>query len=453
MAIVIPPPFAQAQAVPSLLPPSVTGIGASALPGETIAIFGANFFNITSVDFNGTSAIFSVQDQGWISAVVPIGATTGPIHVVNKLGVATSATFTVLTPGRLVRAGWPIPTATGTTPEAGGRIYTMAMYLRSDATAFNFRIANRDYASGMGLGSFTANIAAYASDGTGKPTGSPFASYTGQTVPGEVGSASFLSLAFSGVTRGIDGKVVICIGVPQGTTIAYQGTLQQGYYSAGSTNVSTAPSGLSTNIATQFFCDISYQSVGRALVFMGDSITVGYNSVFETTAAQFIAAHKDWAIDAKGIVQIGSFANFAAYTSNPYFWDEQAWIGDPDVVWMLGTNDLSYSNFATMKAAMLTCIAHAASLTTGRQYMRLCPPQAAYADANGARLSWNADVRANYASYGITAIYDAAAAQSAGGLADNSTQTSLYSAYDSGDDTHINAAGNAQEQAGLEAIL
>ncbi len=73
--------------------------------GTTVTIDGTNFNGASAVNFNGTSASFSIVSNTQISAVLPAGATTGVITVVTAGGTATSATsFTVN----------PTPTATAT---------------------------------------------------------------------------------------------------------------------------------------------------------------------------------------------------------------------------------------------------------------------------------------------------------------------------------------------------
>jgi uncharacterized repeat protein (TIGR01451 family) len=61
-----------------------------------ITITGTNFLGATAVLFNGTSASFTVTNNGVIGATVPSGATSGPITVVAPGGTNSSASsFTV----------------------------------------------------------------------------------------------------------------------------------------------------------------------------------------------------------------------------------------------------------------------------------------------------------------------------------------------------------------------
>lgn len=65
--------------------------------GTTAVITGTNFCGSTGVAFNATTATtFTVDSATQITATVPIGATTGPLHVATPSGTADSATdFTV----------------------------------------------------------------------------------------------------------------------------------------------------------------------------------------------------------------------------------------------------------------------------------------------------------------------------------------------------------------------
>lgn len=64
--------------------------------GQKVTIFGSHFVGTTKVQFNGTSASFTVTSTNTIVAVVPTGATTGPIKVTNAGGSVTSVgSFTV----------------------------------------------------------------------------------------------------------------------------------------------------------------------------------------------------------------------------------------------------------------------------------------------------------------------------------------------------------------------
>ena len=69
----------------------------SGAPGQTVTLTGSGFVGVTAVQFNGTpAASFAVQSATRLTAVVPAGATAGPVSVRTAAGTGSSAT--VFTP-------------------------------------------------------------------------------------------------------------------------------------------------------------------------------------------------------------------------------------------------------------------------------------------------------------------------------------------------------------------
>jgi hypothetical protein len=74
-------------------PPTITGFSpTSGNAGTFVTITGTNFDTTTNVYFNGASAPWRVDSSTQVTAIVPTGATTGPISVQTQAGTATSAT-------------------------------------------------------------------------------------------------------------------------------------------------------------------------------------------------------------------------------------------------------------------------------------------------------------------------------------------------------------------------
>jgi len=85
-----------------VVPPTITGFTpASGLVGTTITISGTDFSAVAAnnlVQFNGVAAVVISATPTTITAVVPAGATTGPITVTIGANTATSTNpFTILT--------------------------------------------------------------------------------------------------------------------------------------------------------------------------------------------------------------------------------------------------------------------------------------------------------------------------------------------------------------------
>lgn len=369
-----------------------------------------------------------------------------------SLIAADSPAATIWPAGKAARVGAPVATSTGGTPEAGGRVYAQPYYVPTDVTSTNVILGNRTYSAGVA--SFVGNVSVYASDGTGKPTGSALATFTGVTIPGD---GTTTTVGPFPVTRGSDGKVVVCIGVPQGTSVAVDLNVQFGYFVTGTTTTSPNPGGWSVSAASVFSVTLEFITARRYLVMHGDSLTVGYSVGtavgFENAVGNLIAAHKDWAVQVVGIVQFGSLANFANFAGLPFLWDTQKWSSNPDLMCWLGTNDIQLQSLSGMQSNRATILSHFQSLSSGRAYIATIPGQTAFADAGGVRALYNTDTNANATSLGWTAVRDRAAKQNVGGLSDNSTATTLFASYDTGDGVHDNIAGNQQDQTGTEAIL
>ncbi len=80
------------------LGPFITFVLPAGKAGDTAQILGQNLTRTTSVTFNGAEATsFTVVSDTYLTAVVPSGATSGPVVVTNRSGILTSnKNFTVL---------------------------------------------------------------------------------------------------------------------------------------------------------------------------------------------------------------------------------------------------------------------------------------------------------------------------------------------------------------------
>ncbi len=77
--------------------PRITGFTpTSAVVGKSVLITGANFTGATAVRFNGQAANFTVLSTTLIRAIVPTGATTGPLTITTSAGTAQSLSNFVL---------------------------------------------------------------------------------------------------------------------------------------------------------------------------------------------------------------------------------------------------------------------------------------------------------------------------------------------------------------------
>ena len=101
--------------------PTISGVSPThGTPGATVALTGTNLLGATAVSFNGRPAFsFKVVSASEVDAVVPGGATTGPVRVTTPNGFTTSPSFTV--------DAALVPTLTSFTPTAlsAGTVVTL----------------------------------------------------------------------------------------------------------------------------------------------------------------------------------------------------------------------------------------------------------------------------------------------------------------------------------------
>jgi uncharacterized repeat protein (TIGR03803 family) len=96
----------------------------SAEVGQTAEILGQGFSGTTAVSFDGTAAAFTVQSDTYLTATVPVGATTGFVTVTETGGTLTSNTKFRVTPQ--ITSFTPTSGPPGTTVVITGESFTQA---------------------------------------------------------------------------------------------------------------------------------------------------------------------------------------------------------------------------------------------------------------------------------------------------------------------------------------
>jgi hypothetical protein len=110
------------------------------LPGTTVLITGTSFTNASDVSFNGTpAASFVVTNNTTLSAVVPVGVTTGKITVTAPGGTGQSATDFVVDSGDLGVAVFDSPDPVFI---RSNLVYTIILTNGGPVSALNVRFTN-----------------------------------------------------------------------------------------------------------------------------------------------------------------------------------------------------------------------------------------------------------------------------------------------------------------------
>ena len=266
------------------LPPTLTQFTpTSGLIGTGVTLTGTHFLGATDVRFNGVSVLqFEVVSRRSLQAVVPPGATSGPISVVTPSGTAVSADpFTVTDGG--ISSRLFVPIVLRSRGRTAGSFFTSELTLtnRGSKTA----AVKYTYTAAIGTGSGTV----LSSLGAGRQRVIPdaIAYLTSLGVPIGSGSAGgTLKVDFSNLSSPSDAAVTVRVSTP----------VEEGQGRAGLAYMGLNPDGLLTgsafitglrqnsrdrsNVALQNAGDSSQGIVTlRVTVFSGDSAAPGRSMV------------------------------------------------------------------------------------------------------------------------------------------------------------------------------
>jgi predicted extracellular nuclease len=154
-----------------IITPTITSFTpTSGAAGTTINISGSGFTAATSVQFNGTAAVsYVVNSDTSITAIVPLGVTSGPISVVTPGGTATSSTnFSfVFTPAPTITSFAPPNAPIGTSLVITGTNFTGATSVTINGLAALFLVnSNTQITATIPSGGTTGSITVTTPGGT-----------------------------------------------------------------------------------------------------------------------------------------------------------------------------------------------------------------------------------------------------------------------------------------------
>src|SRR5438552_3279074 len=133
--------------------PTITSFTPTSGPGGTVVtIAGSNFTGATTVAFNGqAAAAFGVNSDTQIQALVPSGASSGPISITTPAGTGSSTSnFTVTAPppgNLLLNPGFELDVDNNSSPDGWT---TSARFLRSNEVVHSGSFAGKHLEAGAG---------------------------------------------------------------------------------------------------------------------------------------------------------------------------------------------------------------------------------------------------------------------------------------------------------------
>ena len=266
------------------LPPTLTRFSPASGPaGTRVTLTGTQFLGATDVLFNGVRCLdFEVVSGTSIEAVVPPGASSGPISVVTPGGtVVSNDPFTVTSGGIHSRLFVPIVLRSqGRTP---GSFFTSELTLTNRGS--RDAAIQYTYTASIGTGSGTALDSLEAGQQRVIPDAIAYLTALGVPIGGGSAGGTLL-VDFSNLSAASDAAVTVRVSTP----------VEAGSGSAGLAYLGLDPNGLlagpafitglrqnsqdRSNVALQNTGDSSQESVTlRVTVFSGDSASAGRSVV------------------------------------------------------------------------------------------------------------------------------------------------------------------------------
>jgi IPT/TIG domain len=246
-------------------PPLVNSLTPNSGPvGTSVDIGGHYFTGATSVKFNGTVAVFTVDSDSEMHVTVPSGATTGPVSVTTPNGTTWNLSFTV-TPS-------PPPTISSFTPTSGppGTSVDIQGTNLTGATSVKFNGAVASYTVNSST-EITAHV----------PTGATSGSISVTTPGGTATSSSSFTVASPTTissftpTRGPVGTSVSITGsgFTDATSVNFNGTAASYTVNSPTSITTTVPSGATSGPISVTTPDGTGVSDGSFTVISAPTIT------------------------------------------------------------------------------------------------------------------------------------------------------------------------------------
>jgi len=194
--------------------PVIAGFTPTSGPvGTSVVISGSALTGATAVAFNGTNAsTYSVDNDGQITATVPVGATTGPVSVTSPGGTASNGTFTV-SPAPTIASFSPTAGSIGVTVVITGSAFTGATSVTFNGTSASYTVnSDTQITATVPSGATTGQLVVVTPSGSGTSVGTFTVNAPGPIQSAASGNWSSPSTWFNNVPPGTFDSVEILNG-------------------------------------------------------------------------------------------------------------------------------------------------------------------------------------------------------------------------------------------------
>jgi lysophospholipase L1-like esterase len=402
----------------------------------------------------GKATIVSGSAGGLLSGVA-VGAT----NITATLGAVTSPAVVATVTSSLILSRARMVTCYNSSIAVGVPFsVALPIWIPDDVTRVRFLISNRDCAQGsIATGVAGCKAAVYKSLGTadGQVTGSPIFEDAAVTIP-TLGADYSTGWVTVGSARGSDGNIVLAYSVPTGQDLATNNNSTYGRRSITSAAVNPLPGDMAESYSFPFTVAVEYETAAVRLMGEGDSLSQAYDpfhgagTTFQGSFLYRLGPENGYAVDNNGIPG-STLEQWNDTVGRPNYKLGQRPDGTTAVV-ELSINDLPTLAGADNAAKAATFISR-----VGVQVVQLqnagvvrimwinLPPSLAYVANDAVRVLINASLPG---TLGAGNVVDASAV-----VTDPGDATALNPAYDVGDGTHWNGAGQAAVKAALLAKL
>ncbi|MES2388430.1 MAG: IPT/TIG domain-containing protein, partial [Bacteroidota bacterium] len=253
--------------------------------GATVTIRGVRLTNTSIVRFNGTIASFTVSGDTLITALVPVGATTGVISVVVGANTIISpGSFTVIPTSPIITSFTPVSGVIGSTVMVYGRNFTGTTLVRFNGVTATFSLLNdTSIRAVVPLGATTGILTVTANGYTGISQG------TFQVIPVDP------SIKFFTPTIGQPGTVVTIHGtLLTGTTaVRFNGTISAFTFIKDTLITAIVPAGSSTGVITVTANGVNAVSSSNFIVLPVSPVITDFSPTIgsEGTVVQIRGSH------------------------------------------------------------------------------------------------------------------------------------------------------------------